>query len=96
MRYSTFGSPPHGWLPSTNLCGLGTALLAGAFFLLHAQPPSSPVLVAMNAELARTQAKLKSQPIPPYYLSYEITETHSIGVTGEFGRLQNSGEYRHR
>jgi predicted Zn-dependent protease len=50
----------------------------------------------MNAELARTQAKLKSQPVPPYYLSYEITETHSIGVTGEFGRLQDSGEYRHR
>jgi predicted Zn-dependent protease len=76
--------------------GIGTALLAGAFFLLHAQPPASPVLVAMNAELARTQAKLKSQPVPPYYISYEITETHSIGVSGEFGELQNSGEYRHR
>ena len=96
MRYSTFGSPPHGWRPSNNLLGFGTALLAGAFFLLHAQPPSSPVLVAMNAELARTQAKLKSQPVPPYYLSYEITETHSIGVAGAFGKLQGSGDYRNR
>jgi TldD protein len=96
MRNSTFGSPPHGGRPSTNLLGAATALLAGAFFLLHAQPPASPVLAAMNAELARTLAKLKSQPVPPYYLSYEITETHSIGVSGEFGNLQNSGEYRYR
>src|ERR1017187_4741738 len=58
--------------------GIGTTLLAGAFFLLRAQPPVSPVLTAMNAELARTRAKLKSQPVPPYYLSYEITETHTI------------------
>src|ERR1035438_1077726 len=74
------------------LLGIGTTFL----FLLHAQPPASPVLAAMNAELARTQAKLKSQPVPPYYLSYEITETHTIGVSGEFGRLQNSGAARHR
>ena len=96
MRNSTFGSPPRGGHPSTHLLGVGTALLAGAFFLLHAQPPASPVLVAMNAELARTQAKLKSQPIPPYYLSYEITETHSIRVSGEFGNLQDSDDYRYR
>ena len=96
MSYSTFVSPPRGWLPSSNLCCLATALLAGAFPLLHGQPPSSPVLAAMNAELARTQAKLKSQPVPPYYLSYEITETHIIGVTGAFGKLQSSGEYRNR
>ena len=96
MRNSTFGSPPHGGRPSTKLLGVGTALLAGAFFLLHAQSPASPVLAAMNAELARTQAKLKSQPVPPYYISYEITETHTIGVSGEFGRLQRSGDYRYR
>ena len=96
MRTSIFGTPPHGERPSSRILGVGTALLAGALFLLQAQPPASPVLGAMNAELARTQAKLKSQPVPPYYISYEITETHSIGVSGEFGRLQNSGEYRHR
>ena len=96
MRNSTAGSPSHAWRTSTNFLGLGAGLLAGAFFLLRAQPPASPVLAAMNDELVRTQAKLKSQPVPPYYLSYEITETHSIGVTGEFGRLQRSGDYRRR
>src|ERR1022692_349500 len=74
------------------LLGIGTPFL----FLLHAQPPASPVLAAMNAELARTQAKLKSQPVPPYYISYEITETHSIRVSGEFGNLQDSDDYRYR
>ena len=96
MRYSAFGSPPRGGRPLTNLVCVGTALLTGAGFLLHAQPPSSPVLAAMNAELARTQAKLKSQPVPPYYISYEITETHYIGVAGEFGKLEGSYDNRGR
>ena len=96
MRYSAFGSPPRGGRPLTNLVCVGTALLTGASFLLNAQPPSSPVLAAMNAELARTQAKLKSQPVPPYYISYEITETHYIGVAGEFGKLEGSYDNRGR
>lgn len=50
----------------------------------------------MQAELSRTQAKLKSQPVPPYYLSYEITETHTIRVAGAFGKIENSGESRSR
>jgi TldD protein len=69
---------------------------AAALLPLLAQPPSSPVLGAMQAELARTQTKLKSQPVPPYYLSYEITETHSINVNGAFGKIESSGEYRNR
>jgi len=75
---------------------LCAALAAAALLQLPAQQPSSPVLGAMQAELARTQAKLKSQPVPPYYLSYEITETHSIAVSGAFGRIERSGEYRNR
>jgi TldD protein len=77
-------------------CVVLCAALAAACLLLQAQPPASPVLGAMQAELARTQAKLKSQPVPPYYLSYEITETHSISVTGAFGKIEGSGEYRNR
>jgi hypothetical protein len=50
----------------------------------------------MQAELTRTQTKLKSQPVPPYYLSYEITETHSIGISGAFGKIESSGESRNR
>jgi predicted Zn-dependent protease len=63
---------------------------------MRAQPASPPVLAAMQAELARTQEKLRSQPVPPYYLSYEITETHGISVAGEFGKIDSSTENRNR
>jgi len=57
---------------------------------------SSPVLGAMHDELERSMQKLKTQPVPPYFLSYEITETHEFDVTGEFGKLTNSSEDRRR
>jgi predicted Zn-dependent protease len=41
-------------------------------------------------------AHFKSQPKPPYFLSYEITENHSVGVSGAFGTLTRSGESRWR
>jgi predicted Zn-dependent protease len=63
---------------------------------MRAQPASPPVLAAMQAELARTREKLKSQPVPPYYLSYEIVETHGIVVAGEFGKILGSDESRRR
>ena len=62
----------------------------------HAQQVVSHVLSAMKTELSRSQEKLKSQPIPPYYLSYEVTETHSFGVSGAFGQITNSSENRLR
>jgi predicted Zn-dependent protease len=59
------------------------------------QPPS-PVLQAMNAELERSMQKLKAQPVPPYFLSYEITETHDFYISGAFGKLESSNENRRR
>ena len=50
----------------------------------------------MQAELQRSLAALKTQPVPPYFLSYEITETRSVTVTGAFGALVWSGESRNR
>ena len=35
----------------------------------------SPTLRAMQEELTRSFSVLQEQPVPPYYLSYEITET---------------------
>jgi TldD protein len=55
-----------------------------------------PVLDAMQAELDRSMQKLKSQPVPPYFLSYEITESHNVFVIGTFGKLTNSVENRQR
>jgi len=59
------------------------------------QKPSA-VLEAMKAELERSMQTLKSQPTPPYFLSYEITEDAVVGVNGSFGKIENSTENRHR
>lgn len=95
MCYPTLRLPPLGWRHAVYTFCLGAALLVDLPGL-HAQAGSSPVLAAMQAELTRTQTKLKSQPVPPYYLSYEITETHSIGISGAFGKIESSGESRNR
>ena len=39
---------------------------------------------------------LREQPLPPYFLSYEITENHRISVSGSFGTLGGSNESRSR
>ena len=52
---------------------------------------ASPVLTAAKAELDRNFDALKAQPVPPYYLSYEIFDTRQESVTGSFGTLEHSG-----
>ena len=43
------------------------------------------MLDAMKAELARSMEHFKSQKMPPYFLSYEVTETESANVNGSAG-----------
>lgn len=52
----------------------------------------SPVLKAAKAELTRSMQELRQQPEPPYFLSYEITEIHSVSVDSSFGTLTHSEE----
>jgi len=61
-----------------------------------AEQAPSPVLQAMHAEMERSMQKLKAQPVPPYFLSYEITETHSVHISAAFGTLTSSNEDRRR
>ena len=70
------------------LCGiaLATVPLAG----------QSIVLDAMKAELDRSLKLLGEQEVPPYFLSYEITETHGVFVGASFGALSSSDESRQR
>jgi TldD protein len=56
----------------------------------------SPVLGAMKAELNRSLQTLKSQPTPPYFLSYEITDDRTVTVKGAFGKLTDSDESHQR
>jgi hypothetical protein len=65
---------------------------------VHAQSKSSypPVLEAERAELSHSFDQLKKQQIPPYFLSYEIIESHSASVSGSFGALSHSNENQRR
>lgn len=78
----------------TQIVLLVIAVTAGA--QTGAKQPASVVLSATQAELARSLQELRKQPVPPYFLSYEITEDHSVNVSGEFGTLTHSNETRRR
>jgi TldD protein len=73
------------------LLGFTTAAYAG-----QAVEPYPVVLSAAKTELARSMEQLKKQEVPPYFLSYEIVETHAATVVGSFGALTRSGENKHR
>ena len=71
---------------------LTLALLAAGSALTLAKTTPSPVLSAAKAELARSMNTLGAQPEPPYFLSYEITESHRVSVESSFGTLTRSDE----
>ena len=74
-----------------------TILLVVATGLARAQDKGlSPVLQAMKGELSRSIQILKREPVSPYFLSYEITEDHSVIVAGSFGTITRSSENRRR
>ena len=71
-------------------------LLAAATGVSGADNPQATVLSAMQAEMERSMQKLKAQPVPPYFLSYEITDTTQHFAIASFGKLGNSGENHQR
>jgi predicted Zn-dependent protease len=73
--------------------GLICAAVMLSFFspLLKAQNAQpSPILSALKTELDRSLQTLKSQPVPPYYLSYEITDDQVVDVNASFGEITSS------
>jgi len=63
-----------------------------------AQPAAkhAVMLDAMRAELDRSMREFKKQPVPPYFLSFEVTEHATTHVTGSFGTLSGSSFDRRR
>jgi predicted Zn-dependent protease len=72
------------------------SFLAGTQIALAQNAGPSVVLQAMKAELSRSLSTLGKQSLPPYFLSYEITESHAISVAGSFGQITSSEESRRR
>jgi predicted Zn-dependent protease len=69
-----------------------TALFTTALLAADLPKQATPVLGAMQAELDRSLAAFRTQPVPAYYLSYEITENRRASVGSSFGALVSSSE----
>ena len=51
---------------------------------------------ALKTELSRSMAILGDEPVPPYFLSYEITERAAASANASFGALTGSSRGRSR
>ena len=58
--------------------------------------PSDPVLQELQTELARSFKILGQQPVPPYFLSYQLTDNRAISVRTDFGALVGSSDHTTR
>jgi predicted Zn-dependent protease len=65
-------------------------------FLKAQDAKPSPILATLKAELDRSLQTLKSQPVPPYFLSYEITDDQVVEVNASFGQITSSVRSRNR
>lgn len=71
----------------------GLAVLAITIVPLAAQQTTpDPVLNAMQQELTRSFKNLQKAPVPPYFLSYQLTDNRAVDVTSSFGALTGSSE----
>ena len=52
-----------------------------------------PVLTAMQQELSRSFQNLKKAPVPPYFLSYQLTDNHAIEISAGSGALTASSDH---
>lgn len=63
---------------------------------LTASNDSEIIFNSASAELKRTMNELKSQPKPPYFLSYSITDIERIRITASFGIIRIEQTDRNR
>jgi TldD protein len=50
----------------------------------------------MKAELAREQSSLSSQPVAPYYISYNVGDEDRVSMTASYGSIVKSDSSRRR
>jgi TldD protein len=62
----------------------------------HAHASTSPVLEAMQTELTRSMQVLRGEAQPPYFLSYEVTDSDQAEVVASFGAITASERERQR
>jgi len=69
-----------------------SALLLSSFALTAQDAGTDPVLVALQQELHRSFDSLKKEPLPVYFLAYQLTDNHAIQVGASFGALVSSND----
>lgn len=72
------------------------ALVWPALASARSEASAEAVLDIARSELERTMEALAEQPDPPYFLAYEITETHLASVVSSFGERLSSSELSQR
>lgn len=72
-------------------------VVVGALALFMTHSVCADTLTTMKEELDRAFESLQSQEVPPYFLSYEITEDVTATVVGGFGEVtsESSGVSRY-
>jgi predicted Zn-dependent protease len=74
-----------------------TILLASLTIAAFAQTNDGDTLLAtMKQELNRNMKVMKSAPVPPYFLSYQLTDNRAIQITSSFGALTASSDRKTR
>lgn len=71
-------------------------LLTSLVCYAQEKPVFDPVLDTLKAELNRSFTALKSQPVPPYFISYQLTDNRAINVSSSFGALTGTSDNRTR
>lgn len=60
------------------------------------QKSVDPVLATMKQELNRSFETLKKSSVPPYFISYQLTDNRNISVNSSFGALTSSTDQKTR
>ena len=73
-----------------------TLLVAASILTGHPVRGATPVLDGMKEELQRSVETLSKQPVPLYFLSYEVTENFRASLGASFGHFSGSSQGRRR
>jgi TldD protein len=77
--------------------GFALCLLLGSPLLLAAQQRRpDPVLAAMRQEVDRSMRNFRKASVPPYFLSYQLTDNRAVNVSASFGALTSTADQKTR
>ncbi len=64
--------------------------------LLGAPAPADPLLAILQSELTRNVDVLKKEAVPPYFVSYTVSDVQGTSISASFGAIQRSSDSRNR